>query len=116
MHLDELLKRLNETQSLEALQPHWEESLGSLGEGLPSFLTPEEYRENREWCGFGPEVDALLMRRRAGSRQIAACARWRGTAIVSSSRTSITPIRPLRSWPSLQSVWESCAASSTSWP
>jgi hypothetical protein len=106
MHLDELLERLNETQSLEALQPHWGESLASLGNRLPSFLTPEEYRENREWCGFGPEVDALLdevARRIAADRGLCALA-WHCHRLLF-THLDYTDQSFLRSWPSLEGIF-----------
>jgi hypothetical protein len=60
MRLEEVLARIGEPEALEVLQPHWEESLASLGEGVPPFLQPAEFVVSREYCGFGPEVDAEL--------------------------------------------------------
>lgn len=60
MTLEEALARIQEPDALEVLRPHWEDSLAALEPGVPSFLHPEEFLVSREWCGFGPEVDAPL--------------------------------------------------------
>src|ERR1700740_1591640 len=60
MKLEKILAEIKEPDSLEVLQPHWDESVAMLGQGLPSFLDPTEFTVSREYCGFGPEVDPLL--------------------------------------------------------
>jgi hypothetical protein len=60
MNLNEILARVQEPDSLAALEPHWEESVATLPPGVPSFLDPAEIRVSREYCGFGPEVEPVL--------------------------------------------------------
>jgi hypothetical protein len=60
MKLEEILAQVQESDSLEVLRPHWDESVATLGQGLPSFLDPDEFTVSREYCGFGPDVDPLL--------------------------------------------------------
>ena len=60
MKLEEILAQLQESGSQEALRPHWDESVATLGQGLPGFLDPDEFIISREYCGFGSEVDPLL--------------------------------------------------------
>src|SRR2546427_12011307 len=60
MRLEDVLECLQEPEALEVLRPHWEESLASLRPGMPSFLAPAVFLVNREYCGFGPEVNRLL--------------------------------------------------------
>jgi len=67
--LIEILARLGKTDALEALQPHWEESLAALGQQVPPFLRPEQVLENRDWCGLPPDLDIPLL---DAARRIAA--------------------------------------------
>ena len=60
MRLEDVLAKIQEPEALEVLRPHWEESVAALAGGLPHFLLPSEFTANREWCGFGPEVDVPL--------------------------------------------------------
>lgn len=68
MSLEQILAQIQEAESLEALAPHWDESMAALGESALSFLDPAEFTISREYCGFGPEVDPLL---EATARRIA---------------------------------------------
>lgn len=61
VNLADILARLGEMDALEALQPHWEESMSTLGDQVPPFLRPEGVLENRDWCGLGPELDTPLL-------------------------------------------------------
>ena len=60
MRLEDVLAKIQEPEALEVLRPHWEESVAALAGGLPHFLLPSEFTANREWCGFGPEVEPQL--------------------------------------------------------
>lgn len=60
MSLEEILTQVQEPGALEALLPHWDESVAALGGRVPSFLSPAEFSVSRAYCGFGPEVDAPL--------------------------------------------------------
>jgi GNAT domain-containint protein/N-acyltransferase family protein len=60
MKIEEILAQLQEPGALEALRPHWDESVATLGQGRPGFLDPEEFTISRQYCGFGAEVDPLL--------------------------------------------------------
>jgi hypothetical protein len=60
MTLKKLLAQVQESDSLEAMQPHWEESVATLGQRVPSFLDPAEFTVSREYGGFGPDVDPVL--------------------------------------------------------
>jgi hypothetical protein len=61
VNLKDILTQLGELDTLESLQPHWEESMATLGDQAPPFLRPEEVLENRDWCGLGPELAPLLL-------------------------------------------------------
>src|SRR5579871_133721 len=61
MTIEEVLQHLGEPGAADVLRPHWEESADLLGEGIPPFLQPEAIVLHRDWCGFGPEVDAPLL-------------------------------------------------------
>ncbi len=60
MRLEDVLQKLNEPQALEALQPHWAESVATLDGRTPFFLQPDAFTAGREWCGFGREADPSL--------------------------------------------------------
>ncbi len=61
MKLEDVLARIQEPEVLEALLPHWEESEASFPGETPSFLLPAEALRHRDYCGFGPEIDPLLL-------------------------------------------------------
>jgi hypothetical protein len=68
MRLDEMLARVQEPEAAEVLGLHWEESVAMLGDAVPDFLQPAEFAVNREYCGFGSDVDPQLG---AAARRIA---------------------------------------------
>jgi hypothetical protein len=61
MNLEEALKSLEIRDSLELLQPHWEESAAGRPAQGPSFLDPTECTASRAWVGLPAEVDPLLL-------------------------------------------------------
>jgi len=48
MDLRKVLSSLGEESHLDAVSPHWKESVESFPKGLPSFLQPSEISENRK--------------------------------------------------------------------
>ena len=61
MNLDEVLSPLGLRDSLEILQPHWEESVAGLPAPGPSFLDPDEITAHRALVGLPPEVEPFLL-------------------------------------------------------
>lgn len=60
MTTEEALQGVGEPGAIEALRPHWDELATLPDTEAPPFLLPEEIALHRDWCGFGPEVEALL--------------------------------------------------------
>ncbi|MDP6778022.1 MAG: acyltransferase domain-containing protein [Candidatus Latescibacteria bacterium] len=61
MDLNTVVSHIGEPETVEAIRPHWEESVTSLPKDLPGFLRPNQITVAREWGGFGPEVDSVLI-------------------------------------------------------
>jgi hypothetical protein len=55
--IEEIMGELDALGLLEAVKPHWEESLASFPDGVPDFLQPEQVRTNLQWCGFRAEFE-----------------------------------------------------------
>lgn len=62
MRLEDVLARIRQSEALEVLRPHWDDSVASLEDDVPFFLTAEEIKRNREWGGLSPETDDLLQK------------------------------------------------------
>ena len=60
MNPREILSALGEDVPLDDVALHWKDSMGVLPNGTPSFLEAPMILESRAWCGFGPDVDAVL--------------------------------------------------------
>lgn len=69
MQIEKILSELDALEFLEAVKPHWEESLASFPDGVPDFLQPEHVRTNLQWCGFEAEYEPVLT---GAARKIAA--------------------------------------------
>jgi len=67
--IEKILSELEELEFLEAVKPHWEESLASFPDDVPDFLQPEQVRTNLRWCGFEAEFEPVFI---AAARKIAA--------------------------------------------
>lgn len=63
------LQRVGEVDKLHAVAPFWEESQAAFPVGGPDFLKPVSIHENRMWCGFDEEVEAVLVRVAAAIRE-----------------------------------------------
>ncbi len=61
MTLDAVLSALGAPDARELLEPGWDESMQSLPSSAPHFLWPANVVEWREYGGFGPELDRLLL-------------------------------------------------------
>ncbi|MDH7571693.1 MAG: acyltransferase domain-containing protein, partial [Armatimonadota bacterium] len=61
MKLEEVLNAINEPETADAVRPHWEESVASMGEDIPFFLQPDQVRVHRDWSGLAPELEPLLV-------------------------------------------------------
>ena len=69
VQIEKILSELDALEFLEAVKPHWEESLASFPDGVPDFLQPEQVRTNLQWCGFEAEFEPLLT---GAARKVAA--------------------------------------------
>lgn len=69
MRLEAVLAQLREDAALEVLYPHWEESVTSLGDSVPSFLTDDEIRSSFAWSGLATETEPALLCAAAHIRQ-----------------------------------------------
>jgi len=73
VEIEKILSELEALEFLEAVKPHWEESLASFPDGVPHFLRPEQVRTNLQWCGFGAEFEpgfTVAARKIAASRSL----------------------------------------------
>jgi hypothetical protein len=52
MRIESILNELQAQDLLQAVQPHWQESLTSCPDGVPDFLRPAEISSNLQWCGL----------------------------------------------------------------
>jgi len=78
MRIESILNELQAQDLLQAVQPHWQESLTSCPDGVPDFLRPAEISSNLQWCGFGTEFETAVA---AAAAKIAAdrsllCLAW----------------------------------------
>jgi hypothetical protein len=49
MKIEDVLSALGESDCLELIRPHWDESEACFPDGLPDFLKPEQIAENMKW-------------------------------------------------------------------
>jgi len=61
IQIENILSELQAPDLLEAVKPHWQESLASFPDGGPDFLRPEQVKTNLQWCGFEAEVEPALV-------------------------------------------------------
>ncbi len=61
MKLNDVLSALDESRAEEALRPHWEESTVRPDQRALPFLAPAALRGSREFCGFEPGLDEILL-------------------------------------------------------
>lgn len=69
MKLEDVLSQLREDAALEVFRPYWEDSVASLGDSVPPFLTVDEIRRNLSWSRLAPETEAVLLDAAARIRQ-----------------------------------------------
>jgi hypothetical protein len=67
--LEDVLSQLREDAALEVFRPYWEDSVASLGDSVPPFLTVDEIRRNLSWSRLAPETEAVLLDAAARIRQ-----------------------------------------------
>ena len=60
MELGTVISHIGEPEAIDAIRPHWAESVASLPDDPLHFLSPGQFTVAREWGGFGPDVDPLL--------------------------------------------------------
>ena len=60
MELGTVISHIGEPEAIDAIRPHWEESMDSLPDDPLHFLSPGQFTMAREWGGFGPDVDPIL--------------------------------------------------------
>jgi len=60
VQIEKILSELGAPEFIDAVKPHWEESLASFPDGVPDFLQPEQVRTNLRWCGFGAEFEPVF--------------------------------------------------------
>lgn len=61
MRLEDVLAHVLEPASYAILNPHWEESVRSLGDHIPEFLTDQEVKDARAWSGLAAEHETALL-------------------------------------------------------
>ena len=59
-NLRDALSKLGAPQAEEALAPHWQESVQTLGDRVPAFLEPAAVAAAREYCGFPERAEGRL--------------------------------------------------------
>lgn len=57
---EEALTMCGESEGLENVSLHWEESGAAMPDDVPSFLQESEWRESREWGGLADEDDDII--------------------------------------------------------
>lgn len=100
MRLEEVVRSLHELDAIEAIRPHWEESVATLPLGGPSFLDPAEFKVSREWTGLGPELDPVLTEtaRRIAAHPALLHLSWHGYRCLFEYRD----VEGFAGWPSLE--------------
>ncbi|MDA0745657.1 MAG: acyltransferase domain-containing protein [bacterium] len=99
MDLETDLAHIHELDALEALRPHWQDSLATLPKDLPSFLTPAEIRTSRQWGGISPEADEALERtaHRIATNPVLLRLAWHGYRLAFTHKD----YNGFRNWPGL---------------
>ncbi len=74
MDLADALARAGVPQAADALAPHWDESVETLGDRRPAFLEPPALAVAREYCGFPERTQGRLQ---AEAQRLSGDPAWR---------------------------------------